>query len=164
MTPPALPLAPAPGRMGVDFEERVDFGRLRATGSAGPGPRWRRPGAARCCCSTSTTSATRPTWIGGALGDKMSRYALLTRDRRADAVGLRLGGRHHRLYCPVARAGELQRRSCSRAGRRPAARPDRRSGARDQVVLATAGVAGEPVGMDIVEPPFLFELSGRGIR
>ena len=29
MAVPALPLAPAPGRMNVDFEERVDSGRLR---------------------------------------------------------------------------------------------------------------------------------------
>ena len=29
MAVPALPLAPAPGRMYVDFEERLDFGRLR---------------------------------------------------------------------------------------------------------------------------------------
>ncbi len=29
MTGPVLPLAPAPGRMNVDFEERVDFTRLR---------------------------------------------------------------------------------------------------------------------------------------
>src|SRR5215468_3826439 len=27
---PLAPLAPAPGRMNVDFEERVDFARLRA--------------------------------------------------------------------------------------------------------------------------------------
>ena len=26
---PALPLTPAPGRMNVDFEQRVDFDRLR---------------------------------------------------------------------------------------------------------------------------------------
>ena len=30
MAAPSLPLAPAPGRMNVDFEERVDVGRLRA--------------------------------------------------------------------------------------------------------------------------------------
>src|SRR5262249_60924443 len=27
---PALPRTPAPGRMNVDFEQRVDFGRLRS--------------------------------------------------------------------------------------------------------------------------------------
>src|SRR5262249_61718973 len=27
---PALPLTPAPGRMNVDFEQRVDFSRLRS--------------------------------------------------------------------------------------------------------------------------------------
>ncbi|HLI39675.1 MAG TPA: aminopeptidase P family N-terminal domain-containing protein, partial [Streptosporangiaceae bacterium] len=29
MATPARPLAPAPGRMHVDFEERVDYARLR---------------------------------------------------------------------------------------------------------------------------------------
>lgn len=29
MSTPSLPIAPAPGRMSVDFEERVDFARLR---------------------------------------------------------------------------------------------------------------------------------------
>ena len=29
MATPQLAVAPAPGRMGVDFEERVDFARLR---------------------------------------------------------------------------------------------------------------------------------------
>jgi hypothetical protein len=29
MAAPSLPLAPAPGRMNVDYEERVDFARLR---------------------------------------------------------------------------------------------------------------------------------------
>ena len=30
MATPSLPLTPAPGRMNVDFEERIDFARLRA--------------------------------------------------------------------------------------------------------------------------------------
>ena len=50
---------PAPGRMGVDFEERVDFGRLRDYRLAralaeerAPGPHWTRQTWARCSCST----------------------------------------------------------------------------------------------------------------
>jgi 3-hydroxyisobutyrate dehydrogenase len=49
-----------PGHMGVDYEERVDFARLRDYRIA-PGDRARcaRASAAPSCSSTSTTSATR---------------------------------------------------------------------------------------------------------
>ena len=56
---------------------------------------------------------TTQTWIGGALGDKMTRYALLTARRRADAVGLRLRGTSPPAVLAVARAGELPGRACS---------------------------------------------------
>ena len=58
MTGPALPLAPAPGRMNVDFEERVDFARLRQYRLDRARPRWKQPGSARCWSSTTTTSGT----------------------------------------------------------------------------------------------------------
>src|SRR5262249_62277252 len=72
----------APGHMGVDYEERVDFGRLRRY----------RMARARRALSASECGAfllfdfyniryTTQTWIGGALGDKMIRYALVFRDR-----------------------------------------------------------------------------------
>ena len=72
---------PAPGHMGVDYEERVDFDRLRRY----------RIGRAREALEGSECGAfllfdfyniryTTQTWIGGALGDKMTRYALLTRE------------------------------------------------------------------------------------
>jgi Xaa-Pro aminopeptidase len=67
--------------MGVDYEQRTDFGRLRE----------HRLGRARAALESSGCGAfllfdfyniryTTQTWIGGALGDKMTRYALLTRD------------------------------------------------------------------------------------
>ncbi len=55
---PALPLAPAPGRMYVDFEERLDFGRLRQYRLDRAKPPWKMPGWARCWSSTTTTSGT----------------------------------------------------------------------------------------------------------
>ncbi len=79
LTPPLAPLpplAPAPGRMNVDFEERVDFARLRAyrldrarkamdraglgalQGWTGPGRPWTGQALARCSSSTTTTSGT----------------------------------------------------------------------------------------------------------
>src|SRR4051812_13062628 len=75
------PLA-APGHMGVDYEQRVDFARLRDY----------RLGRAKASLEASECGAfllfdfyniryTTQTWIGGALGDKMIRYALLARGK-----------------------------------------------------------------------------------
>ena len=75
----AAPL-PAPGHMGVDYEQRVDFPRLRDY----------RLSRVRKALEDSECGAfllfdfyniryTTQTWIGGALGDKMTRYALLAK-------------------------------------------------------------------------------------
>src|SRR3954453_5000080 len=72
----------APGHMEVDYEERVDFQRLRED----------RIGRAKTAPEGSECVAfllfdfyniryTTQTWIGGALGDKMIRYALLARGK-----------------------------------------------------------------------------------
>jgi Xaa-Pro aminopeptidase len=64
----------APGQMGVDYEHRVDFERLRSY----------RLGRAQAALEASECGAfllfdfynlryTPQTWIGGALGDKMIR-------------------------------------------------------------------------------------------
>ena len=84
---------PAPGHMGVDYESRVDFDRLRQY-------RFARAQAALEASECGSfllfdfynIRYTTSTWIGGALGDKMMRYCLLTRGREPDPVGLRLGG------------------------------------------------------------------------
>ena len=79
---------PAPGHMGVDYEQRVDFDRLR----------YYRLARARAALHSSECGAlllfdfyniryTTQTWIGGALGDKMTRYALLTRDAASRCCG-----------------------------------------------------------------------------
>ncbi|MDX6332583.1 MAG: Xaa-Pro aminopeptidase, partial [Streptomycetaceae bacterium] len=77
MTPqPARPI-PAYGHSAVDYEQRVDYERLRAY----------RLERARAALASSECGAfllfdfyniryTTQTWIGGALGDKMTRYAL----------------------------------------------------------------------------------------
>ena len=117
---------PAPGHMGVDYEERVDFGRLRDY----------RLGRAKAALEASECGAfllfdfyniryTTQTWIGGALGDKMTRYALLTRTRRRSvAVGLRLGGAAPQDLLELAARRELPPRHardarCRRAVGRP---------------------------------------------
>jgi Xaa-Pro aminopeptidase len=155
----------APGHMGVDYEERVDFARLRdyRLNRATEALRASECGAFLLFDFYNIRYTTQ-TWIGGALGDKMIRYALLFRDRDPILWDFGSAVRHHQLYSRWLpeenwRPGFL--------GFRGAVAPE--AGLmRDAVteikgLLAEAGVLGAPLGLDIVEPPFLFELQRQGI-
>jgi Xaa-Pro dipeptidase len=104
------------------------------------------------------------TWIGGALGDKMSRYCLLTRGGEPILWDFGSAARHHKLFAPWlepdnCRAGMLGLRGAI------APRAGLFSSAVKEIVglLSDAGVLDQPVGIDIVELPFLFELQGAGV-
>jgi Xaa-Pro aminopeptidase len=155
----------APGHGGVDFEQRVDFGRLRRY----------RLDRARAALEASDCGAfllfdfyniryTTQTWIGGALGDKMTRYALLTRDAEPVLWDFGSAARHHQLYCPWlpeenCRAGMLGLRGAiaPEAGLMASAVTEVRQ------LLAEQGLADQPVGVDIIELPFLAEMQRQGL-
>ncbi len=160
------PTMNTPGHMGVDFETRVDFDRLRSY----------RLSRARAALDASDFGAlllfdfyniryVSGTWVGGALGDKMTRYCLLTRGGEPIVWDFGSAARHHKLFAPWlepdnCRAGML--------GLRGAIAP--RAGLFESAVaeiaglLRDAGVAGQPVGVDIVELPFLFEMNKAGFE
>ncbi|HEV3363956.1 MAG TPA: Xaa-Pro peptidase family protein [Acidimicrobiia bacterium] len=157
---------PAPGHMGVDYEQRVDFARLRDY----------RLGRAKESLEASECGAfllfdfyniryTTQTWIGGALGDKMIRYALLARGKDPVLWDFGSAVKHHQQYSQWVptenyRAGFL--------GFRGAVAPTvglmADAVAEIKSLLVEAGVADMPVGVDIVEPPFLFEMERQGLR
>jgi Xaa-Pro dipeptidase len=152
--------------MGVDYEERVDFDRLRNY----------RIDRAKKSLETSECGSfllfdfyniryTTQTWIGGALGDKMTRYALLARGQDPYLWDFGSAVRHHKMYSRWVdddnwRAGML--------GLRGAVSPDaglmRTAVTEIKGLLEDFGVADMPVGMDIVEPPFLFEMERQGLK
>jgi Xaa-Pro dipeptidase len=152
--------------MGVDYEQRVDFDRLR---------RYRLQRAKASLASSDCGAFllfdfyniryTTQTWIGGALGDKMTRYALLTRDHGPTLWDFGSAARHHRLHSPW-----LEQEDCRAGmlGLRGAIAPTvglMESAVREiKALLEEAGVAGAPIGVDIVEPPFLFEMQRQGLR
>jgi Xaa-Pro dipeptidase len=157
---------PAPGHMGVDYEQRVDFDRLRRY----------RLARAKASLESSECGAfllfdfyniryTTQTWIGGALGDKMTRYALLTSDRGPTLWDFGSAARHHRLHSPW-----LEQEDCRAGmlGLRGAIAPTvglMQSAVREiKGLLQEAGVADAPIGVDIVEPPFLFEMQRQGLH
>ena len=157
----------APGQIGVDYENRVNFERLRKY----------RLARAQAALEASGCGAfllfdfyniryTTQTWIGGALGDKMIRYALLMRGKDPILWDFGSAVKHHKLFSDWVpeenyRAGFL--------GFRGAVAAEPTGLMRDAVqeivsLLRAEGLANEPVGIDIVEPPFLFEAQRQGLR
>lgn len=155
----------APGHIGVDYESRVDFGRLRSY----------RLARARAALEASELGAlllfdvnniryVTSTMIGEWSRDKMTRYALLTRTGEPMVWDFGSAAKHHQLFAPWldpknCRAGML--------GLRGAIAPDAGliAGAVAELksILVEHGVADLPIGVDIVEPPFAFELSRAGL-
>ena len=157
---------PTPGHMGVDYEERVDFDRLRKY----------RIERAKASLEASDCGAfllfdfyniryTTQTWIGGALGDKMTRYALLARGQDPYLWDFGSAVKHHKMYSQWVdddnwRAGMLGMRGAVA----PSAGLMREAVKEIKGLLEDFGVADMPVGMDIVEPPFLFEMERQGLK
>jgi Xaa-Pro dipeptidase len=152
--------------MGVDFETRVDFDRLRNY----------RLARAREALESSEFGAlllfdfyniryVSGTWVGGALGDKMTRYCLLTRGGEPMVWDFGSAVRHHQLFSPW-----LEPDNCrpGMLGLRGAIAP--RAGLFESAVkelvgiLGDQGVLGQPIGIDIVELPFLFEMQKAGVE
>jgi Xaa-Pro aminopeptidase len=160
----ARPMA-APGHMGVDYETRVNFDRLRSYRLSRAKESLEASGCgAFLLFDFYNIRYTTQTWIGGALGDKMTRYALLTRGGEPMLWDFGSAARHHRLYAPW-----LDPANCHAGmlGMRGAIAPT--AGLMESAVrqikglLEDAGVADEPVGVDIVEPAFLFEMQRQGL-
>src|SRR6266508_2756814 len=164
MTVSGHPIA-APGHMSVDYEERVDFDRLRKY----------RLARAKASLEASECGALllfdfynirymTQTWIGGALGDKMIRYALLARGKDPVLWDFGSAVKHHKLHSKWVpdenyRAGFLGFRGAVA----PSAGLMESAVAEIKSMLVEAGVADLPVGVDIVEPPFLFEMQRQGL-
>jgi Xaa-Pro aminopeptidase len=156
----------APGHMSVDYEQRVDFDRLRKY----------RLDRAKASLDASDCGAfllfdfyniryTTSTWIGGALGDKMIRYTLLARGKDPVLWDFGSAVKHHKLHSKWVpeenyRAGFLGFRGAVA----PSAGLMQTAVAEIKSMLEEAGVADMPVGLDIVEPPFLFEMQRQGLR
>jgi Xaa-Pro dipeptidase len=159
------PLA-APGITAVDFEERVDFRRLHRY----------RLGRARQALGNSELGALlvfdnnnirylTSTAIGEWARDKMCRFAVLAGGGEPHLWDFGSAAAHHRIYAPW-----LQPVCChaGMVGLRGTVPPDaglvRRAALEIKAVLDENGVGDMPLGVDVVEPPMLFELQRLGIE
>jgi Xaa-Pro aminopeptidase len=155
-----------PGSMNVDWEERVNMDRLRTY----------RLGRAKAALAASEVGAVllfdfnniryvTSTHIGEWARDKMTRYALLTRGGEPHLWDFGSAAKHHRLNCPWLPPENI---NGGMVGLRGAVAPEAglfTRAAKDIAdILRREGVAGMPIGVDIVEPPMLAALEAEGVR
>jgi len=156
---------PAPGRMAVDFEERVDFDRLRAYRLARSRAALEASElGALLCFDVNNVRYLTSTQIGEWVRDKVCRYALLARGGDPMIWDFGSAAKHHRMHAPwlaptSSRAGMLGLRGsvAPEAGLMDAAAAELKS------LLDEAGVGDAPVGVDIAEVPMLRALEAAGI-
>src|ERR671923_1990423 len=156
----------APGHTQVDFEERVNFRRLHDYRLARTRAALAESGlGALLCFDQHNIRYTTSTVIGEWARDKLTRYSLLTGNGDPYIWDFGSAARHHKLYAPWlhtdhCRAGLLGLRGATGGDLtlfRDAAKEIRS-------ILQEEGVADMPLGVDVVEPPMLFEMQKAGIE
>ncbi len=151
------------GTMGVDWEQRVDFDRLRRERLA----RSKRHLAeselgALLCFDMNNIRYITATHIGTWAMDKLVRFCLLPQGDEPIMWDFGSAARHHKLYNPWlgderSRAGISTLRGAVEGRAEDVARKIR-------VELEQRGLLGEPLGVDVVELPVLRALEAEGIQ
>jgi Xaa-Pro dipeptidase len=152
--------------MGVDFEERVDYRRLHKY----------RIARVRQALENSELGALitfdvnniryiTSTKIGEWERDKLSRWVLLTRGGEPILWDFGSAAVHHKLFCPWL---EPENMRAGLVGLRGTVHPDfglMETHAKEIYgLLKEAGVEKMPVGIDIIEPPMMFQLQKLGLK
>jgi Xaa-Pro aminopeptidase len=157
---------PVLGTMGVDFEERVDYRRLHRY----------RLGRAQAALEASELGAlilfddnniryVTSTKIGEWARDKLSRWTLLIRGRNPILWDFGSAAVHHRLYSPWLKPENCKAGLVGLRGTVDPAFGLMKHHAEEMAsILKSAGVAKMPVGVDIIEPPMMFELQKAGLK
>jgi len=156
----------APGRMQVDFEERVDFRRLHDYRLARTRNALAKSGlGALLVFDQYNIRYISSTVIGEWARDKLIRYCLLTGNGDPYVWDFGSAARHHRLYCPWLPANHWR---AGNPGMRGAIHPRvglfEAAAKEIKAILDEEGVGKMPLGVDIVEPMFLFALQKLGIE
>ena len=152
------------GTMAVDWEQRIDFDRLRrerlARVKAGLA---RSEMGALLCFDMNNVRYITSTHIGTWAQDKMSRFTLLPQNDEPILWDFGSAARHHQLNCPWL--GERSRAGIPllRGAMSPEMGRAEDVARKIRVELEMRGLLKEPLGVDIVEPPILFALQREGI-
>src|SRR5256885_1881243 len=156
---------PAPGTMHVDFEERVDFDRLRthrlarardALGSSELG--------ALLCFDMNNVRYLTSTNIGEWARDKLTRFAVLAGEAAPVLWDFGSAAKAHRLHSPWLRPEDSR---AGMTGLRGSIAPDAgffaRAAREGKGLMDEAGVGDMPLGVDISEIPMMGALADLGV-
>lgn len=157
---------PAPGHMSVDFETRVDFRRLQ---------RYRLARAQQALNSSicgalllfdvNNIRYVSGTKIGEWERDKLCRFALLRRNDDPIVWDFGSAAVHHRIYCDWLPDDYCKAGVTGMRGTIPPSFGLMSMHAEEiKGLLAEAGLANEPVGVDIAEAAMIFELQKAGFN
>lgn len=155
---------PTHGTMAVDWEQRIDFDRLRTE-------RLQRAKdllaksemGALLCFDMNNVRYLTATHIGTWAQDKANRFTLLPQNNEPILWDFGSAARHHQLHCPWL--GERSRPGISmlRGTMSPEHGRAEDVARKIRIELEMRGLHKEPVGVDIIELPVLFALQREGI-
>ncbi len=159
--------SPAPGVMGVDWENRVDFERLRQYRLARVKKMLEQFDlGAVLLFETSNIRYATATQIGYWAFNKGERYALVTRDSRPRIWDFGSAAKAHRLQLP--HMYDTENAVGGNTGLQGAIGPETglHSGAAREIkaVLEAEGLAGEKLGVDLAETGVFLALQAEGLN
>jgi len=157
---------PAPGGMNVDFEARVDFGRLRADRLASARAALERSDlGAVLCFDMNNIRYITSTNIGEWARDKLMRFAVLRRTGEPVLWDFGSAAKAHRLHSPWLKPENSR---AGMTGLRGSVAPEAgffaRAAREIKAVLDEEGVGTGPLGIDLSELPMVFELQRLGVE
>ncbi|MDX1435919.1 MAG: M24 family metallopeptidase [Anaerolineales bacterium] len=154
------------GLMGVDWEDRVNFDRLRRD-------RLDRVRAlldesdigALLCFDMNNIRYITATHIGTWAMDKLGRFCLMPQGDEPINWDFGSAARHHDLYCSWLGDGRSRAGiSTLRGAMAPETGRAEDVARKIRVELEERGLQNDPLGVDVIEPPVLFALQNEGIE
>ena len=152
------------GGMAVDWEQRIDFDRLRRERLARTQNQLEKSDVgALLCFDMNNVRYVTSTHIGTWAQDKNSRFTLLARGAEPIVWDFGSAAKHHQLHCPWL--GDRSRAGIAllRGAMSPEMGRAEDVARKIKVELEKLGLQKEPLGVDIIEPPILFALQKEGI-
>ena len=154
------------GTMAVDWEQRIDFDRLRRERLSRAKQLLKKSEmGALLCFDMNNVRYITATHIGTWAQDKANRFTLLPQDDEPILWDFGSAARHHQLYAPWL--GENRSRagiSLLRGAMSPEMGRAEDVARKIKVELQERGLEKEPVGVDIAEVPVLFALQNEGLK
>jgi Xaa-Pro aminopeptidase len=153
------------GPMAVDWENRIDFDRLRRQRLEKAKEQLKKSDCgALLCFDMNNVRYLTATHIGTWAQDKMSRFALLPQNGEPILWDFGSAAKHHQQNCPWL--GERSRAGIPllRGAMSPEMGRAENVARKIKIELEKHGLANEPLGVDIIEPPILFALQKEGIK